>query len=134
MRLSVEGRNVTVSATADLRPYWQAVRGRQFSEVGLDAGEDSPAMAMLVNGARAWLMDLRDREGDPGLRSRVPGYSGPPDALSAFVLNNGQLDKYPSAWTIPTEQAMAACERFVATRGGRSPEIVRHVHATDDKR
>lgn len=33
MHLSANGQNATVSAVADLRPYWQAVRGRQFSEV-----------------------------------------------------------------------------------------------------
>lgn len=132
MHLSANGQSATVSAVADLRSYWQAVRMRQFSEIWLDAGEDGPALAMLVNSERARLMYLRDREGDPGLSSRNPTYSGPSDALMEFVLDNGQLDEYPIAWTLPTEHAMAACEYFVATRGGCSPEIVWHDDTMDD--
>ena len=82
VRLSVNGQEALVSAAADLGPYWQAVRRRQFSEVWLEAGNDGPALAMLVNGERAWLMYLRDREGDLGLSSRNPAYSGPPVALT----------------------------------------------------
>lgn len=134
MRLSVNGQNATVSAVADLRLYWRAVRGRQFAEVWLDVSENGPALAMLVNGERAWLMYLRDREGDPGLSSRNPDFSGPSEALMEFVLDNGQLDEYPIAWTLSTEQAIAACEYFVATRGGRSPEIVWHDDAMDDEK
>jgi hypothetical protein len=133
MRLTINGQGATVSAAADLHPYWQAVRGRQFSEVWLAAGEDGPALAMLVNGKRTWLMYLRDQEGDPGLSSRNPDYAGPPDALTQFVLDNGQLDKYPIAWTLPLEQAIAACKYFAVTQGGRSPEIVWHDDAMDDE-
>jgi len=133
MRLTINGQEATVSAAADLRPYWQAVRARPFSEVWLDAGEHGAALAMLVNGEHAWLMYLRDQEGDPGLSSRNPHYVGPPDALMEFVLDNGQLDKHPIAWTLPLEQAIAACEYFVATQGGRSPDIVWHDDAMDDE-
>ncbi len=133
MRLTINGHEATVAATVDLRLYWQAVRGRQFSEVWLAAGEDGPALAMLVNGERAWLMYLRDQEGDPGLSSRNPDYAGAPDALTEFVLDNGQRDEYLIAWTLPLEQALAACEYFVATQGGQSPEIVWHDDAMDDE-
>lgn len=76
MRLSVNGKEATVSAAADLRLYWQAVRGRQFSEVWLNADDQGPALAMLINGERAWLMYLREA-GDTGFSSRNPRYSGP---------------------------------------------------------
>jgi hypothetical protein len=117
MRLSVNGQEATVSVAADLRPYWQAVRGRQFSEVWLNADEQEPVLAMLVNGERAWLMYLGEA-GDTGFSSRNPRYAGPPDALMEFVLDNGQLDEYPIAWTLPLEQAMATCEYFAVTQGG----------------
>lgn len=132
MRLSVNGQKAAVSAAADLRPYWQAVRGRQFSEVWLNVGEHGSAFAMLVNGERAWLMYLREA-GDTGFSSRTPHYSGPPDALMEFVLDNGQVDEYPMAWTLPVEQTIAACEYFVATQGGRSPKIMWHDDAMDDE-
>jgi hypothetical protein len=105
MRLSVNGQEATVSAAADLRPYWQAVRGRQFSEVWLNADDQGSALAMLVNGEHAWLMYIRNGD-DPGLTSRNPEYVGSPDALLEFVLANGQLDEYPMAWTFPLEEAI----------------------------
>jgi hypothetical protein len=133
MQLAINGQEATVSTAADLRPYWQAMRGRQFSNVWLNSGEEGPALAMLVNGGHAWLLCLRDREGDAGFSSRNPQYAGSSDALMAFVLDNGQRDEYPIAWTLPLEQAIFACEYFVATQGGRSPDIVWHDDAMDDK-
>jgi hypothetical protein len=132
MRLTINGQGATVSTAADLRPYWQAVRGRQFSDVWLACGEAGPALVMLVNNDRAWLMYQRDQEGDPGLSSRNPDYAGPPNALMEFVFEYSQGDEYPIAWTLPVEQAMAACEYFVATQGGRSSEIVWHDDAEND--
>jgi len=81
---------------------------------------------MLVNGGRALLVYLRDHEGDPGLSSRDPNYAGPPDAQTEFVLDNGQLGTYPTAWTVPLEQAEEACRYFVISKGERSPQIVWH--------
>src|SRR5262249_46706721 len=131
-RLSVNGQEATVSAAADRRPYGPTVRGRQCSEAGLNADAQGPALAMLGNGARAGLRDLR-AAGATGFSSRNPPYSGPPDALMEFVLENGQVDDYPMAWTLPVEQTIAACEYFVATQGDRSPEIVWHDDAIDDE-
>jgi hypothetical protein len=132
MRLTINGQEAPVSTAADLRPFWQAVRGRQFSDVWLASGEEGPTLVMLVNGERAWLMYQRDQEGDLGLSSRNPDYIGPPDALMEFVFEYSQGDEFPIAWTLPVEQAMAACEYFVATQGGRSPEIVWHDDALED--
>ncbi len=118
---------------ADVRPYVLAlVRQQQFTEVWLDAGEEGPALAMLVNAEHAWLMYLRDHDGDPGFSSRNPHYAGPPDALMKFMLVNGQGDQYPVVWTLSLEQAVGACEYFVATQGSRSPDIVWHNDAAGD--
>ena len=74
---------------ADVRPYMLAlVRQQEFTEVWLDAGEEGPALAMLVNAEHAWLMYLRDHDGDHGFSSRNPYYAGPPDALMKFMLVN----------------------------------------------
>jgi hypothetical protein len=131
MRLTINGQEATVSTAADLSSFWRAVRERQLSEVWLACGEEGPALAMLVNGEHAWLMYLRDQDGDPGLSSRNPEYAGSSDELLEFMLANGQRDEYPIAWTLPLEQAMAVCEYFVTTQGDRSPEIVWHDGALD---
>jgi hypothetical protein len=97
MRLTINGQEATVSTAADPRLYRQAVRGREVSEVWLADDGAGSAMAMLVNGERAWLIYFRDRDEDPGLSSRNPDYAGPPYARMAFVLDNGQRDEYPIA-------------------------------------
>jgi hypothetical protein len=75
----------------------------------------------LVNGDRAWLMYVRE-SGDAGFSSRDPNYGGPPDAEMDFYLGNGQKDRYPVAWTMPTADAFRALEYFAAHK--RSPEWV----------
>jgi hypothetical protein len=133
VQLTVNGQVVAVPPVADVRPYVLALaRQQQFTEVWLDAGEEGPALAMLVNAEHAWLMYLRDHEGDPGFSSRNPHYAGPPDALMKFILVNGQGDQYPVARTLSLEQAVGACEYFVATQGSRSPDIVWRNDAADD--
>ena len=132
MRLVINGREGEVASVADVRPYWDAVRQQQFSEVWLRAADEGPALAMLVNEQDAWLMYLGQDE-DIGFSSRNPEYAGPPDAHLDFVLGNGQRDDYPAAWVLPLEHALAACEYFLRTRGGRSPAIVWHDDAVEDE-
>ncbi len=133
MRLTINSQAVTVSTAATMGEYWQAMKRQQFSDIWLDESDNGPALAMLVNGERAWLLYLRDHEGDPGLSSRNPHYEGSPDAHMEFILDNGQLDLYPISWTLTVEKAIAACEYFVATSGGRSPDILWHDNATADE-
>ncbi len=126
MRLTINDWDIAIASVADAQPGWDMVRQQQFSEVWLEAEEHGPSLAMLVNGARAWLMYLRDRDGDPGFGSRNPSYSGPSDALMAFRLGNGQYDQYPAAWTLPLSDAIAVCEYFIASEGQRSLQISWH--------
>lgn len=125
MHVQVSGDGRFIKSVADLRPYWGEVRGRQFSEVWLGASEDGPSLAMLVNGSRAWLMYLRE-SGDAGFSSRNPDYDGPREAMLPFEIENGQGDEFPVAWTLPLDEAIAACEYFVTSGGDRSPEVLWH--------
>ncbi len=79
---------------------------------------------MLVNGAQAGLMYLRNWDGDPGFSSRNPHYMGSVKATMEFLLSNRQMDEYPIAWTLPLEVAFGACEYFLLRQGGQSPAIV----------
>jgi len=57
------------------------------------------------------LMYLR-APGDAGMTSRNPNYSGAPDAVQDYYLNNGQRDEYPLAWAIPLEDVKRALKEF----------------------
>ena len=134
MRLTINDRAFNVASVEDAQSHWETVRGQQFSDVWLDAGESGPSLCMLVNVGRAFLLYLRDHEGDTGYSSRNPDYAGPPDAVMVFELANGQRDEYPMSWTIPLEDAIAACAYFIATQGGRSGDTMWHDDAVAGER
>ena len=71
--------------------------------------EDGPSLCVLKSGGRALLMFLREA-GDPGMTSRSES-SGMPETL-LFTLGNGQVDEYPTAWTVAFEVARQAAEYF----------------------
>jgi hypothetical protein len=62
-----------------VRPYWDALRQHQFSEVWLRAADEGPALAMLVNQQDAWLMYLGQDEDNlsyhPALRALSTAHS-----------------------------------------------------------
>jgi hypothetical protein len=126
MRFIFDNYPVSITSVEELRQQLERVRQQQFSEVWLDIGDEGPALAMLVNGPHAWLMYLRDRQGDPGFSSRNPHYIGSAQATMQFLLSNGEMDEYPVAWTLPLEEAFAAFEYFLLSQGGRLPTLVWH--------
>jgi hypothetical protein len=79
MRLVINGREVEVASVADVRPYWDAVRQHQFSEVWLRAADEGQALAMLVNQQDAWLIYLGQDEDNlsyhPALRAVSTAHS-----------------------------------------------------------
>lgn len=117
---------ISITSVEELRKHLERVHQRQFSEVWVDAGEQGPALLMLVNGSHAWLMYLRHHDGDTGFSSRNPHYTGPASATMPFLLGNGQIDEYPVAWTLSLEEASVACEYFVLSQGGQPPDITWH--------
>jgi len=65
----------------------------KYDEIWVEA-ENGRAMCALIHGALGFLMCLR-APGDAGMTSRNPNYSGAPDAVQDYYLNNGQRDEYP---------------------------------------
>lgn len=57
-------------------------------------------------------MYLREN-GDAGFSTRNPSYSGSPDALIDYYLDNGQHDQYPAAWALPVAEVQRAIEHFI---------------------
>ena len=131
MRLTVNDWEAIITTVADVQPVWNALRQQQFTEVWLDATEEGPSLVLLVNGQYALLMYLPDHYGNVGFTSRNPYYAGPPDAQTECMLSNGQLDMYPTAWTLPLNEVIEACEYFITTLGGRSPAITWHDDSKD---
>lgn len=86
----------------------------EFAEVWVET-EDGQMMCALINGDRGWLMYLRE-SGDGGFSSRNPTYDGPPEAMMEFLLNNGQMDEYPLAWTLPIQEVQRALGYFKTER------------------
>jgi hypothetical protein len=96
-----------------------------FYEVWLSFPDGGPALCALINGEAAWLMYLPNDEGQPGCSTRNPDYTGPEDARIEYRLGNGQVDQYPAAWNITTQQAVRALEHFV-TNPKPAPWLVWH--------
>lgn len=93
----------------DLRERLRTPRP-QFLELWASAPPHR-SLCALVNGDLGWLMFLR-QNGDGGLSSRNPTYTGNPDALIEYRLDNGQQDQYPAAWALPLAEVERAFEHF----------------------
>ncbi len=66
-------------------------------------------------------MYLRE-PGDAGFSSRNPAYDGSPEAMMKFLLSNGQMDEYPSEWTLPIQEIQRALDYFRQT--GKPPSFI----------
>jgi hypothetical protein len=83
----------------------------------------------LINGDLGWLMYLRE-SGDAGFSSRNPDYSGPPDEMVEYRLDNGQHDHYPRAWAYPIDAIERALDHF-RVHGQPPPFITWHNDSGD---
>jgi hypothetical protein len=118
--VNVDGQVAPVESLTQLRSVLDAAAAKPRQEVWLFS-PSGPSLCMLRNQDRALLMFLRE-PGDAGFtsRSEIP-VTG--DSSTQFMLANGQLEEYPTAWTISTERAREALEHFLQTEE-RSPSVV----------
>lgn len=112
MQLLINKDHFEVSEVESLRSRLKHIRDMQFSEVWMQRLSSWPAICALVNCESAWLMFLRF-EGDSGLSTRNPKYSGANNAVIEYYLSNGQRDEYPASWNITTTEALRALEYFL---------------------
>jgi Immunity protein Imm1 len=120
--------NSSICDIRNVEALWAALKevgNRQFCEVWLSSSDGGPALCALFNGKAAWLMYLRNDEGDPSYSTRNPDYTGPEDAKIEYRLENGQVDEYPAAWNITTPEALRALAHFF-TNLERAPWLVWH--------
>jgi hypothetical protein len=100
----------------------------QFLELWVAAPPDR-SLCALISGDVGWLMFLR-AHGDPGFCTRNPDYSGSPDALIDYYLDNGQHDRYPAAWALPIAEVQRAIEYFI-TQAEPAPWLKWHNDSED---
>ncbi len=85
----------------------------QYKEIWVYSNEtedDERAMCGLINGNWGWL-NYYNEEGDAGLSSRNPNYTGTDDENMDFIIN-GELDPFPLSYVLSAEQVMEALEYF----------------------
>ena len=115
MILSMNDQEFAITGIDELGACLATVRDRQYWELSIgvydDPGEGNGffGLVVLVNGKRA-LLSYSQHLGDSGFTSADPTYSGSPAVMLDFQLSNGQCDKHPMAWTVPTEEALRAME------------------------
>ncbi|WP_243614053.1 Imm1 family immunity protein [Shimia aestuarii] len=89
-------------------------------EIWVSEGNGS-SLCALLNRQYGWLMFLRF-EGDAGFSSRNPLREQSEGPKEAFVLSNGQVDNFPSSWTMDRKMVFDALLEFVAS--GQRPSKV----------
>ena len=68
-------------------------------------------IALVSNGSRAMVMLLEHGDGDPGEHAVDPAGTG---SSRGFELENGQVDEYPDADTVPMDEALRILAHLVA--------------------
>jgi hypothetical protein len=104
--LSVNGTEYTISTHVELQQHLAALPNRGYLELWLTLPADI-CISALINDSRALVIFGR-YDGDPGLSSRSRDFADDNGQQLEFYLSNGQRDQYPLAWTIPTEDSLAA--------------------------
>ena len=100
----------------------------EFLELWASAPPDQ-SLCALISGDVGWLMFLREN-GDAGFSTRNPSYTGSPDALIDYHLDNGQHDQYPAAWALPVADVQRAVEHFI-THGEPASWLTWHNDSED---
>jgi immunity protein Imm1 of predicted polymorphic toxin system len=111
-------------AFEELRIACDRAQQAGYSEISVSrgtAGDDRfPVLCALISGDRGWLMYLR-YEGDAGFHSNSPDRPTSERTIE-FELSNGQVDEYPEAWTLSTDEVVRALRHFA--ENGNVPEPI----------
>lgn len=102
------------AALDELEAMLARIPANGFAEVWV-LHDRFPAIRALLHDDRGWLACLRC-EGDAGVGSKNPAYTGPPDATVEFMLSTGEVDSYPAAATFPRADVLEAVRVFADTR------------------
>jgi hypothetical protein len=127
MHGSINSQNFVALDAMELNNHLSPVHSTQWNEINLVQDGDAAGQAalyILTNGNRALLVYFR-YEGDTGFSSRNPTHVESQDAMLDFRLSNGQVDQYPTSWTVSIQDALRAAQHFFF-HGEPAPWIVWH--------
>lgn len=83
-----------------------------YAEIHLE--RENCAIAALIHRPVGWLQFYQDDYAS-SFHSVNPDYNGPEDAFTDYLLDNGQVDVYPTAFAYPLETVTKALEHFMKT-------------------
>mgnify|MGYP000016876687 CR=1 FL=1 len=90
---------------------WENGQYKEIWAYSKETEADERALCGLINGDWGWL-NYYNEEGDAGLSSRNPNYTGADDDETMNFIINGELDSFPLSYVLPAEQVMEALEYF----------------------
>jgi hypothetical protein len=124
MELRIDGISHEIDDPGELQGHFAHIHRLSFAEIWMQPAESWPTICALFNADAAWLMCLRFK-GDAGVSARNPNDSGPPNAVIAYCLSNGQRDEYPASWDITTNEALRALTHFFLKKNGALAAMAR---------
>ena len=110
-KLSLGGTELTGVTSATLDEHIARALRAPYVELWLER-DDRRLLCMLKSGERALLLFMEE-PGAVGRTSRSD--DGVLPSTLSFRLDNGQIDEYPAAWTIPVNVALEALRYFCDT-------------------
>lgn len=120
MQVTINGEPHSPAGVEEAERLLASIGQKDNLEIWASEGNGS-SLCALLNRQCGWLMFLR-YEGDAGFSSRKPLREETDGREEAFVLQNGQVDTYPSSWTIDRKIVFDALLEFVAS--GQRPSKV----------
>ena len=123
MQLAINGESHSPAGVKDAERLLASIGQTDDLEIWAAEGDGS-SLCALLNRHCGWLMFLRF-EGDVGFSSRNLLREDSDGREEAFVLSNGQVDTYPSSWTMDRKTVFEALLEFV-TSGQRPSKIDWH--------
>lgn len=120
MHVTINGERHSPSGREEAKSLLASIEQTDDLEIWVSESNGS-SLCALLNWQCGWLMFLRF-EGDAGFSSRNPLMEQTEDPKEAFFLSNGQVDTYPSSWTMDRMMVFDALLEFVAS--GQRPSNV----------
>lgn len=120
MHVTINGEQHSLAGVEEAENLFALFGQTDDLEIWVSEGS-GPSLCALLNRQCGWLMFLRF-EGDTGFSSWQPLRVQSERPEEAFVLWNGQVDTYPSSWTMDRKVVFDALLEFVAS--GQRPSMV----------
>ncbi len=120
MKLLFNGTDIKIFDSSTLENFFREIEDVEDIELWLFA-DDEQSLCALINKSCGWLMFLR-YPGDVGLSSRSQEKPKSNGQELPFKLSNGQVDYYPTQWTMDRSIVFKAALEFALS--SKRPEFI----------